>query len=278
MKITRSQLRRIILEAMNPINESSTTSDMLKSAFKNAVARSGSKGYEVPAADFKRELEAQIKSVEDARRRAPAMFKGISEQEKIALEDLLLRIPEEGSFGQVHLRAATEQVDADAPDAPRAKPIDMSALPKAGSVDVAGKIKQLASKLPAIFGPESESDPDIKSISAGVRESDKKNFSHGMSIESKNISTGIDNPEEHRYKVFPKDASGRPLRFPDGSIVFFRLYEPLTRTVRALFDIYTNSFVSSHVFDKRNEVYRSLWQRGELPSPITMQQQRLTRR
>jgi hypothetical protein len=279
MRITESRLRSIIRQLVKEsrvfLNESATTTEILNGAFKNVKARSGGRDYDVAAEDFKNEVSDMIKNIEDMKARMPAKFPGISETDKSAIEDLLGRIPDGTRFGPRDLHFAVQQVNDDTPAPPKSAPIDMSSLPDPSQVDVKGELTRLAEKMPEVFGPASESDPTVASISAGIRPEDAKFFSHGMSVKSENVSTGAD-PSDRR-KVFPRDKSGNVLRRPDGSIIFFYVNPRLTTTVYAIYDVYTNSFVSEQVFERRNIIYRNMWQQRKLPGPIAMQQSRLVR-
>jgi hypothetical protein len=262
-------LKKLIKETIQLMSESSLTSDILDSSFKNARVYHGD-GFDVPAEAFKSEVEKMIKAIEDrAKTTAGKKFPGISETEKFALTDLLGRIPDSGRVGPRDIYFAKQQVESEAPSAPSTR-IDMNALPSPSQVDVSKIMARLAREMPAVFGPESESDRESAYIASLINPIDKAFFSHGMEYGSTSNVRG----EEKR--VFPRDASGNVIRRPDGSIIHFKV-QPKITVQGVLYDVYTNSFVSTRIFDNRNKVYRSMWEKGQLPSPTAMKNARTRR-
>lgn len=253
-------LKSLVKETLKSINESKTTTDVLNACFKNVQVRNRVGPYDVMAADFKSEVENQIKFMSSAGR--------LREEELEALENLLMQIPDSGKINPRELQFAIENLNSDVPDAPKPKPIDMNSLPLPSQVDVSGILQDLAVKHPMIFGPESGNDPNVISLVRNFNPDDKKYFSHGMQI-------GSDNVRGERKRIFPKDSQGQPLKRPDGSIIFF--YAQPRTPISAIFDVYTYSFVHPSIFDERTKIYRQLWSRSLLPSPVMMARSRQVR-
>lgn len=270
MKIeSRNLLKKIIKETLQQLAESQLTTDIINAAFNNVKIRT-SGGYDIPVDEFKKEVEAQVKSIESRSPDARSKFSGVSETEKLAIEDLLRRIPDTGRFSQRDVYFAIQQLNADAPNPERAAPIDMKSLPDPSQVNVREILSSLAREKPGIFGDTSESDPQTAYLASLINPSDKQFFSHGTEYGA------TTNVRGEKYRVFPKDSSGAPVRRQDGSIVHFSV-EPRMSVGGVVYDVYTNSFVSRSVFDQRNNEYRRLWAQKKLPSPIKMKDFRNTR-
>lgn len=264
-------LKRLIAETIQTINESALTSDILDSALKNARTFHNN-AFDVPAEDFKEQVEKTIKFIED-RAKSPAgkKFPSLSVGEKFALTDLLERIPDNSRVGPRDVYLAKQQIETSAPAAPAPTKIDMNALPSPAQVNVQQLMARLARELPSTFGPESESDEQTSYTASLVSPADKAFFSHGMEYGASNNAFGDEK------KIFPKDAAGNVIRRPDGSIVYFKT-RPRISVEGVLYDVYTNSFVSHDIFERREKVYRKLWEKGQLPSPTAMKNSILRKR
>jgi len=250
-------LKNVILETLKLMKESKVTTDVLKSSFANVKVQAYSNDYGVPVESFSTEIEKQIKNLKSVNR--------ITDDEKMSLLDFVYELPSSGMFTPRDLHFAIEKLNSISPDVKVAAPIDMSKLPLPNQVNVPNVFSRLEIKYPSLFGPISKSDENVKSLVSSFNPADKKYFSHGMQI-------GSDNVYGSKKRVFPKDSSGAPLKRPDGSIMFF--YVTPKTPINAIFDVYTNDFVSEDIFYKREKIYRDLWRSGELPSPESMTRSR----
>jgi hypothetical protein len=250
-------LKKLILETVRQMNESKLTTDILKSCFSNVKSSLNTSDYGVPIDKFKDAIDNQIRSLKSMNR--------ITDDEKMQLLDFVYELPDSGMFTPRDLHFAVEKLNSLVPDAKKAAPIDMKSLPLPNQVDVTKIISDLSIKYPQYFGSGPSNDPNVTSLVSSFNPADKKYFSHGMQI-------GSDNVFGEKKRIFPKDSSGAPLKRPDGSIIFFYV-RPKT-PISAVFDVYTNSFVSEDVFYKREEIYRSLWQTRSLPAPDSMTRSR----
>ena len=245
-------LKQIIIETIVSLNETELAADILKAAHKNVLKLTGSH-YDVPKYD----LESSVRS--------SPVYQKLPTDERLDLDDIISGLPDSVSVQDI-VKAANNLRGLSVPE--KQAPVDFTKTPMPNQVNVPKIIDSLAERLPNVFGQRSESSPDVQLLSKSVSEGDKKFFTHGMEVNSNNLYGDT-------KKIFPKDASGQPLRRPDGSIIFFKIIERLR--ISAMYDVYTGTFVSIPVFDNRNQVYTELMRKGLLPSPINMARSKVVR-